>query len=160
VCFVSEGVLVETIAAAILDGITVTFSPADHEGTGLPTGVIVGVHHERGGRMLGSAREVEFGELSLSGAAEDVLTNAVEQTLLPVLDAALMYPDALTDSESSGFVDLLQPDEHLTQPERRGLRHVLVDRRPQAGDQGAVTHGMVQRADWFGERPGPRQALR
>lgn len=85
-------VLMETIAAAVLDGLTLSFAPSDADGTGLPTGVVVGVRHDRGGRVHGSTCEVGFDELVLSGAPEKVLGGAITDAITPVVDAAFDDP--------------------------------------------------------------------
>lgn len=82
-------VLMETITAAVLDGLALSFTPADADGTGLPTGVVVGVRHDRRGRVHGSSREVGFDELVLSGAPDKVLSEAITDAAAPVVDAAL-----------------------------------------------------------------------
>lgn len=83
------GDLMETIAAAILDGMTVSFAPRDDDGTRLPTGIVVGVRHGAPGRTHGSTREVGLSELVMSGAGEKVLTEAITDTIEPVALAAL-----------------------------------------------------------------------
>lgn len=82
-------VLMETITSALLDGLALSFTPADADGTGLPTGVIVGVRHDRRGRVHGSTCEVGFDELVVSGAPEKVLGEAITGAVAPVVDAAL-----------------------------------------------------------------------
>jgi len=82
-------VLTETITAAMLDGLTVSFTPSDADGTGLPTGVIVGVRHEHRGRVHGGTTEVGFEELVLSGAPDKVLSEAIADVTATVVDAAL-----------------------------------------------------------------------
>jgi len=82
-------VLIETITAAVLDGLALSFTPADADGTGLPTGVVVGVRHDQRGRVHGSSREVGFDELVLSGAPDKVLSEAITDAAAPVVDAAL-----------------------------------------------------------------------
>ncbi|MBW3603808.1 MAG: hypothetical protein KY460_02665 [Actinobacteria bacterium] len=83
-------VLMETIAAAMLDGATVSFAPHDADGTQLPTGLIVGVRHDgRGGRVIGNTSVLGFDELLASGAADKVLTEAIVDTMEPVIDAAI-----------------------------------------------------------------------
>lgn len=82
-------VLMETITAAVLDGLALSFTPADADGTGLPTGVVVGVRHDQCGRVHGSSREVGFDELVLSGAPDKVLSEAITDAAAPVVDAAL-----------------------------------------------------------------------
>ncbi len=81
-------VLMETIAAAMLDGLTLSFTPRDADGTQLPTGFTVNVRHDgRGG--VGSSSELGFGELVLSGAPDKVLTEAIVDTMQPVIDAVV-----------------------------------------------------------------------
>lgn len=82
-------VLMATITAAVLDGFTLSFTPVDADGTGLPTGVVVGVHHDRRGRVHGSTREVGFAELVLSGAADKLLSEAITDAVAPVVDSTL-----------------------------------------------------------------------
>lgn len=90
-------VLMETITAAVLDGCTLSFTPADADGTGLPTGVIIGVRHDQRGRVHGSTREVEFDELLQSGAPDKVVTEAITDATATVIDAALadLLPSAV-----------------------------------------------------------------
>lgn len=78
----------ETIAAAVLDGLALSFTPADADGTGLPTGVVVGVRHDQRGRVHGSTLEVGFDQLVLSGAPDKVLSQAITDAAAPVVDAA------------------------------------------------------------------------
>ena len=82
-------VLMETITAAVLDGLTVSFTPSDADGTGLPTGVIIGVRHEHRGRVHGGTTEVGFEELVLSGVPDKVLSEAITDVTATVVDAAL-----------------------------------------------------------------------
>jgi hypothetical protein len=83
-------VLMETIAAALLDGATLSFTPDDADGTRLATGVLVGVrHHGRGARVFGKTTAIGFEELLASGAADKLLTEAIIDTLEPVIDAAI-----------------------------------------------------------------------
>ena len=85
-------VLTETITAAMLDGLTVSFTPSDADGTGLPTGGIVGVRHDHRGRVHGGTAEVTFDELVLSGAPDKVISEAVTDVTATVVDAALGDP--------------------------------------------------------------------
>lgn len=73
---VEDNTLLETIAAAMLDGITVSFTPVDTEGTGLATGIVVDA--VAGGGHRGAA-EIGFHELLLSGAADKVLSVAIDE---------------------------------------------------------------------------------
>jgi hypothetical protein len=82
-------VLLETITAAVLDGLALSFAPADADGTGLPTGVVVGVRHDQRGRVHGSTREVGFEELVLSAVPDKVLSEAISDAVAPVVEAAL-----------------------------------------------------------------------
>lgn len=83
-------VLMETIAAAMLDGVTLSFAPDDADGTQLPTGLIVGVRHGGpGSRVIGTTSVLSFDELLASGAADKVLTEAIIDTMEPVIDAAI-----------------------------------------------------------------------
>lgn len=81
--------LMEIIAAAMLDGLTLSFTPSDADGTGLPTGVVVGVRHDLRGRVHGSTREVGFDELVLSAVPDKVLSEAISDAMEPVVDAVL-----------------------------------------------------------------------
>lgn len=82
--------LMETIAAAILDGATLSFTPDDADGARLPTGLIIGVRHQgRGTQVSSNTTPVGFEELMASGAAEKLLTEAIVDTMEPVIDAAL-----------------------------------------------------------------------
>ncbi len=82
-------VLMETIAAAMLDGLTLSFTPSDADGTRLPTGFVLGVRHEgRGGVHLNTC-ELGFGELVTSGAPDKLLTEAIVDTMQPVIDAVV-----------------------------------------------------------------------
>lgn len=85
----SDNALLETIAAAVLDGMTVSFAPYDADGTQLPTGVVVGVRWPNGGQLYHNNALVGFGELSLSGAAEKMLVTAIDDTVEPVVTEAL-----------------------------------------------------------------------
>lgn len=87
--------LMDTIAAAVLDGLALSFTPVDADGTGLPTGVVVGVRHDRRGGVHGSTLEVGFDELVLSGAPDKVLSEAITDAAAPVVDAALGDPHDL-----------------------------------------------------------------
>lgn len=83
-------VLVETIAAAMLDGVTLSFTPDDADGTQLPTGLIVGVrYHGHGAQVFGATSPLGFDELLASGAPDKVLTEAIVETMEPVIDAAI-----------------------------------------------------------------------
>lgn len=85
----SNSSLLEAIAAAMLDGTTLTFSPAESDGTWLPTGMVIGVRLDRHGRSYHNALEIGFGGLSLSNAADMALADALNETMAPVIHAAL-----------------------------------------------------------------------
>jgi hypothetical protein len=95
----SNSTLLEAIAAAILDGTTLTFSPAEPNGTSLPTGMVVGVRLDRNGRVYHSTGEVGFGGLSLSHTADAMLADIVNEIMAPVIHAAL-------DDEDTGEIAL------------------------------------------------------
>lgn len=91
--------LLEGIAAAILDGATLTFSPAAPGDTALPTGMVVTVQLDRGGRVYHNTAEVGFGGLSLSNAADAMLAGTLNEIMAPVIHAAL-------DDEDTGELRL------------------------------------------------------
>lgn len=95
----SNSTLLEAIAAAILDGATLTFGPAEANGTSLPTGMVVGVRLDRSGRVYHNTGEVGFGGLSLSHAADAMLADIVNEIMAPVIHAAL-------DDEDTGEIAL------------------------------------------------------
>lgn len=85
----SDNALLETIVAAILDGMMVSFAPYDADGTQLPTGVVVGIRGPGADHAHHNSTLVGFGELSLSGAAGRILIKAIEDTIGPVVEEAL-----------------------------------------------------------------------
>lgn len=89
----SNSSLVEAIAAAMLDGATLTFRPVEFDGTALPTGMVVDVRLDRHGRIYHNTTEVGFGGLSLSSAADQMLADTVCETMEPVIHAALDADD-------------------------------------------------------------------
>ena len=113
----SHSSLLEVIAAAMLDGTTLTFSPADPEGTALPTGMVVGARLDRQGRIYHNTAEVDFGGLSLATAADRMLARILDQTIAPVIHAALDDDEAQADQARDetadvSLDDLLLPGEH------------------------------------------------
>jgi hypothetical protein len=79
----SHNALVETIAAAILDGMSVTFTPLPGDSTTSATRIRIGVRHERHGRVYENTCEVGLGELAVSDAADTMLADAVADTCRP-----------------------------------------------------------------------------
>lgn len=82
-------VLMEAVAAAMLDGVTLSFVPIDVEGTHLPTEFVVSVRHDVDGRTYGNTSRVGFSELVMSGTPDEVLAAAIVDAMRPVVDAAL-----------------------------------------------------------------------
>ena len=82
-----SNILLETIAAAMLDGLTLSFSPVDTDGTALPTGVLVDAWHGDGGHR--ASAEISFHELLMSGAADKVLSVAIGEAMATVVDATV-----------------------------------------------------------------------
>lgn len=82
-------VFMEAVAAAMLDGMTLSFVPIDVESTHLPTEFVVSVRHEVDGRTYGNTARVGFSELVMSGAPDKVLAEAISAAMEPVVDAAI-----------------------------------------------------------------------
>lgn len=79
----------EAVAAAMLDGMTLSFVPIDVEGTHLPTEFVVSVRHDVDGRTYGNSARVGFSELVMSGMPDEVLAEAISSAVAPVADAAI-----------------------------------------------------------------------
>lgn len=79
----------EAVAAAMLDGMTLSFVPIDVEGTHLPTEFVVSVRHDVDGRTYGNSARVGFSELVMSGMPDEVLAEAISSAMAPVADAAI-----------------------------------------------------------------------
>jgi hypothetical protein len=85
----SNSSLLEAIAAAILDGATLTFSPAGLNGTLLPVGMVVEARLDRRGHVYRNSTQVGFEGLSLSNAADVLLAETLNDTMAPVIHAVL-----------------------------------------------------------------------
>lgn len=93
-----ESALVELITAAILDGMTVSFSPEDTDGTSMATGIVVDVVHRGPAGCHRDTRTVSLGELSLSGAPSTLLRGVLEDAVEAVVDDAVRAEDRLAPS--------------------------------------------------------------
>ena len=86
----SHSLLLESLAAAVLDGATVTFAPAQPTGEpGLPTAMTVGVRLDQRGQDHRNAVTVDLGELSLAESADVMLAGLLDDTLAPLIDLLL-----------------------------------------------------------------------
>lgn len=85
--------LMETVAAAMLDGVTLSLVPVDVDGTQMPTEFVVSARREIDGRTYGNATRIGFADLVLSESADHVLASAVWDAVTPVVEAAVSDRD-------------------------------------------------------------------
>lgn len=111
----SNSSLLEAIAAAILDGATLTFSPAGLDDTLLPVGMVIEARLDRHGHAYHNSTQVEFEGLSLSNAADVLLAETLNDTMAPVIHAVL------DDDDTGELLQSVPPLEHATPRPQAGI---------------------------------------
>lgn len=77
----SHNALADTIAAAVLDGMTVTFAPDPADAAA--TRIRIGVRHGHRGRVYENSCDIRLGDVTRSDTADTMLAKAVADTCRP-----------------------------------------------------------------------------